>query len=97
MITARGWYKNAEEVTKRNLLDYDIPFDELIICGLEEDKGKFLSGADRYILSLEDNPGNHLIFKTKGVENPYCIYRKPFDHTNVQTEELIRCHSEIKI
>lgn len=97
LVTARGWYPNAYNITKNNLSSHNIYFDELIICDLNENKGKFLNKNDRYILSLEDNPYNHMNFKESGVENPYCKIAPAFDYSKIAQEELIRCHSEINI
>lgn len=96
-ITARSWHPNAYNISLNNLRSSEIYFDELIICGLREDKGDFLNKNDRYILSLEDKPHNHINLKERGVEKPYCRVTPAFDYKKIPEEELIRCHSEISI
>lgn len=97
LITARAWHPNAEEITRTNLEKNNIIFDDLIICELNKNKGEFLNKNDRYILSIEDNPYNHMNLKFSGVERPYCRITEAFSYNNIPAEELIRCHSEIKI
>ena len=96
-ITARAWHPNSEQITRQNLHDNDLYYDDLIICDLTESKGDFLNKNDRYILSIEDNPYNHMNLKESGVENPYCRLTPAFDYDQIPIEELIRCHSEIKV
>lgn len=96
-ITARAWHPQAETVTKTNLRENGLYYDELIICDLEKLKGDYLNKNDRYILSIEDNPYNHMNLKESGVENPYCRVTPAFDYDQIPIEELIRCHSEIKL
>lgn len=96
-ITARAWHPNAETVTRDNLHENNLYYDELIICDLHQKKGDFLNKNDRYILSIEDNPYNHMNLKESGVENPYCRITPAFNYKHIALEELIRCHSEIKI
>lgn len=96
IITARSWYNNARLITEKNLKENGVYYDDLIICGLNEDKSKYLNGSDRYVLSLEDNPYNHTLFEESlKVINPYCIVGPSFSYE--ETKNLIKCHSEIKI
>lgn len=96
LITARGWYGKAKSVTEKNLEDNEIEYDELVICNLGENKVNYLNTSNRYLLSLEDNPYNHvLIEKSLQVVNPFCIMRPAFDYNNVNN--LIKCHSEIRV
>lgn len=96
-ITARAWHPEAEKITRTNLHENDLYYDELIVCDLNKKKGDYLNKNDRYILSIEDNPYNHMNLKESGVENPYCRVTPAFDYDQIPIEELIRCHSEIKV
>lgn len=97
IITARGWHPFGEEITRQNLCDNGIEYDNLIICDLEDQKTDFLRNDKKYVISVEDNPYNHLAFKKYGVQQPYCKVAPAFDYRDIHHNELIRCNSEINI
>lgn len=94
IISARAWLPNSWEVTKHNLEKNNIPYDELIICHLHENKSTYLKDENNYKLSIEDNPYNHQDFVKSGqIEAPYCIIRPAYDYDGISN--MIECLSQI--
>jgi uncharacterized HAD superfamily protein len=59
LLTARGWHNNGTHVTKQWLNEYNIPFDELIVCGITEDKSDIVSKHYKHIEFTVDDSLSH--------------------------------------
>jgi len=92
IITARKWITHARDITIQSLKDNNIPYDELIICDLYENKTNYINSSYNYVLSLEDNPHNHMQFM-KYVNKSYCIKSPAFHYDDIPN--VVECLSEI--
>lgn len=93
-VTARAWLKHSHQITIDSLKRHGIPYDELIICDLDEDKTQFMNPDNDYVLSVEDNPDNHLVLMKK-IPNAYCIKSPGFNYDNIPN--VVNCLSEIRV
>lgn len=55
VLTARSWHPRAELMTSNWLNLYDIPFDEIVVCSIEDDKADYIRHMDNVLLTIDDS------------------------------------------
>jgi len=56
ILTARSWHRRPEYMTQRWLELYDIPFDDIVVCAIEEDKADYIRHMDNVLFTIDDSP-----------------------------------------
>ena len=55
ILTARSWHRNPEYMTQRWLELYDIPFDDIVVCSIEDDKADYIRHMDDILFTIDDS------------------------------------------
>ena len=55
ILTARSWHPRAKRMTENWLELYDIPYDEVIVTSLEDDKSDYIRHMDNVLLTIDDS------------------------------------------
>lgn len=80
VLTARSWHKSARDVTERWLDAWDITYDEVVLCGIDDPKASIVEREFGSIdLAVDDSPYQLWSYvKSASIANVY-IYNMPWN------------------
>lgn len=55
VLTARSWHPRASAMTKNWLDLYEIPFHDIVVCSIEDDKADYIRHMDNVLFTVDDS------------------------------------------
>lgn len=56
ILSARGWHPRGKTITEGWLRHWEIPYDEIFICGVEDVKADYIKDMGSILFAVDDSP-----------------------------------------